>query len=235
MFLRSDIYEYLRKEAREPDKLPVSTIAWRDPATLLTVIEARFEVSVGSTRRPSELWNRFFCPEVSGQPTNEYITSVVLPRPRDIVYFCNAAVGRALDRRNERVEEDDFWAAEETYSQYAYEALLVENGVTIPEMNEALLGFLEAPALITRQQVDRCLELAGLPPERYEDIIAKLVLVSFLGLETKPDMFSFPEVGSGIMRAYAQASRRFSDPQSQRFYIHRAFHSFLEIVRSDDG
>ena len=236
MFLRSDIYEYLRNEAREPDKLPVSTIAWRDPATLLTVIEARFEVSAGSagsTRKPSELWNKFFCSEVGGKPTKEYVTSVVLPRPRDIVYFCNAAVGRALDRRHDRVEEDDFWAAEETYSQYAYEALLVENGVTIPEMKDALLGFLEAPALITRRQIEGCLELAGLPPERYGDILAKLVLVSFLGLETKPDTFSFPEVGSGMMRAYAQANRRFSDPQSQRFYIHRAFHSFLEIIRSN--
>ena len=35
----------------------------------------------------------------------------------------------------------DILSAEEEYSQYAYEALLVENGVTIPEMREALLSF----------------------------------------------------------------------------------------------
>jgi len=232
MFLRSDIYEYLRKEAREPDKLPLSTIAWRDPATLLTVIETRFGVNVGGAHKITELWNKYFCPDVDGQPTREYITSIVLPRPRDIVYFCNVAVGRALDRRHDRVEAEDFRAAEETYSQYAYEALLVENGVTIPEMEDALLGFLDAPAVITKQEINACLDLVGLARERHEDIIAKLVMISFLGLETKPSTFSFPEVGSDIRRAYAQANRLVSGAEGQRYYIHRAFHSFLSVHSS---
>jgi hypothetical protein len=233
MFLRSDIYEYLRKEAREPDKLPVSTIAWRDPATLLAVIEARFEVSASNSRRASDLWRTYFCTEVRGQSTKEYVASVVLPRPRDIVYFCNSAVGRALDRRHNRVEQDDFLAAEETYSQYAYEALLVENGVTIPDMEDVLLGFLEAPAVLTKQQIYERLGMTQIPSDRYEQIITKLITISFLGLETRPEKFTFPEVGSEMRRAYAQASRRFPDPQLRRFYIHRAFHSFLEIVRTD--
>ena len=230
IFLRSDIYEYLRNEAREPDKLPLSTIAWRDPATLLAVIETRFEVSAGGSRKAADLWNTYFCPEVDGQPTREYITSVVLPRPRDVVYFCNMAVGRALDRRHDRVEAEDFRSAEETYSQYAYEALLVENGVTIPEMKDALLGFLDAPSIITRPEINACLDLTDLPSERYESIVTKLILASFLGLEIKPRNFSFPEVGSDMRRAYAQARRLISDTQIQRFFINRAFHSFLGIV-----
>src|SRR5690606_33193535 len=37
IFLRSDIYGHLLRQAREPDKLPVSTIAWRDHSILLKV------------------------------------------------------------------------------------------------------------------------------------------------------------------------------------------------------
>ena len=83
MFLRSDIYEYLRKEAREPDKLPLSTIAWRDPATLLTVIGARFNVSVGTNSKSSDLWTKYFCPEVDtipfllNQPTTNHKSSPI--------------------------------------------------------------------------------------------------------------------------------------------------------------
>lgn len=232
MFLRSDIYEYLRKEAREPDKLPISTIAWRDSATLLTVIESRFLASDLDDRRPSDLWDKRFCAEVDGQPTKTFITSLVLPRPRDIVFYCNQAVGRAIDRRHDRVEEDDFIAAEETYSQYAYEALLVENGVTIPEMEDALLGFLEAPEVLTRRQALMCIATGGISEGRREDVLAKLVSISFLGLETTPGTFTYPEAGSQSKRAYVQAARLSPDNDEQRFRIHRAFHSFLLIQPS---
>jgi hypothetical protein len=229
MFLRSDIYGYLVKEAREPDKLPISTISWRDGATLLTVVESRFISSSASPSKAADLWKRYFCETIAGQPTRDFIVSVVLPRPRDIVYFCNAAVGRAIDRRHERVESEDFQAAEETYSQYAYEALLVENGVTIPEMREALFEFLGANPVLTRSEILALLESASLPEGRRAEVLAKLVLTSFLGLETKPDTFTFADVGSAMDRAAALASKLQPNPDDQRFKIHRAFHSFLLV------
>lgn len=232
IFLRSDIYQYLREEAREPDKLPVSMIAWRDPETLLTIIETRFEVSATGAHHASDLWNVFFCPQVGGLATKDFITSVVLPRPRDVVYFCNLAVGRALDRRHTRVEPDDFLSAERTYSQWAYEALLVENGVTIPEMKDALFGFLGAPELITRRQAYECLASAGLPSDRHEAILRKLVLVSFLGIEIRPNEYTYPEVGTEMRRADAQSARLVTAAGSQRFRIHRAYHSFLDITET---
>jgi hypothetical protein len=109
---------------------------------------------------------------------------------------------------------------------------LVENGVTIPEMKDALFGFLEAPEHITRRQAYECLARAGLPSDRHEVIVRKLVLVSFLGIETKPDEFVYPEVGTEMKRADVQASRLIAAAESQRFRIHRAYHSFLDIRRT---
>jgi hypothetical protein len=212
----------------------VSDIKWRDAETLLTVIEARFEASAAGSPDPADLWSKYFCPRVSDKQTRDFITSVVLPRPRDIVYFCNEAVNRALDRHHARVEPDDFYAAEETYSQWAFEALLVENGVTIPDMRKALFGFLCSREILTRREIYSCLEAAELGNDRHERVLMKLILASFLGIEVKQGEFAFPEVGTEMARAEVQASRLTPEFEGRRFRIHRAFHSFLDVSKIEE-
>lgn len=229
VFLRSDIYNYLVKEAREPDKLPISTIVWRDQETLLTVIEERFLASNQDYRDPDELWSRFFCSEVSGVSTKKFLSTVVLPRPRDIVYFCNAAVGRAIDRRHEKVLEEDFIAAQETYSRYAYEALLVENGVTIPEMEDALFGFLGLPHTLTTKDAFSAIASAGIPDNRTRPILDKPISMSFLGIETQPEVFHYPEAGSDYVRSTKLASLLQPSVDEQRLKIHPAYYNFLAV------
>ncbi len=229
IFLRSDIFNYLKAEAREPDKLSVATIKWDDPETLIKVIELRFLSNQRSALTPDELWTKYFCESVRGQPTREFLTSWVLPRPRDIVYFVNAAVGRAIDRRHDCVKEEDFESAVETYSQYAYEALLVENGITIPQMKEALLSLLGMPAVQTRGQLLAGLRHEGLELDRCEPVLIKLIGMAVLGLEVEPDRFRYPEAGAETDRAIALARRVTADSGEQRLRVHEAFWSFLEI------
>lgn len=229
IFLRSDIFNYLRNEAREPDKLPISMIVWRDRQILLGVLEARFLTNNGGAAKIEDLWIRYFCEEVRGVPTRLYLTDIVLPRPRDIVYFCNAAVGRAIDRRHDRVEEDDFLAAEETYSQFAYEALLVENGVSIPELEDALLAFLDAPSILTRAEILERFSDIGLSDNQSHGAFEKLVAMFFIGPEIHRNEFVHPEVGSELKRAFVQATNLQPDVSNQRFVIHQAFHKFLNI------
>lgn len=229
VFLRSDIYNYLVKEAREPDKLPISTIVWRDRDTLLAVIEDRFLASSQNHHDPDELWSQFFCAEVSGVPTKEFLATVVLPRPRDIVYFCNAAVGRAIDRRNDKVLEEDFLAAQETYSRYAYEALLVENGVTIPEMEDALFGFLGLNHILSVKDAQAAIASGGVADHRILPILDKLISMSFLGIEINHEVFHFPEAGSDHTRSTKLASLLQPSSDDQRLKIHPAYYNFLAV------
>lgn len=231
IFLRSDIYTYLKSEAREPDKLPISTIAWNDPETLQAVLESRFLTSEARPSDRHELWDTYFTPTVGGQVTRDYILRVTLPRPRDIVYFCNAAIARAVDRLHDSVLEEDFLAAESIYSQYAYEALLVENGVTIPEMEDALLAFIDSPAIATFGDRVAALRAGGLPDERVAPIVEKLISMSFFGIEVSTDDFLFPEVGSEMKIAKTRALRFQPVFAEQRLCIHAAFHRFLGVTR----
>lgn len=228
VFLRSDIYNYLRAAAREPDKLPISTIAWRDPEILLRVLEERFLASDTSPAEAAEMWHEYVCKTVKGIPTKRYLVETVLPRPRDLVYLCNAAVGYAIDRQHEVIQEDDFLSAEALYSQYAYDALLVENGVTIPELRDGLLGFLGGPPVMPTDEALGALEAAGVPKERVRLVFDKLVAVSFFGLETHRDRFTYPEVGTELEKALKQAARLEKDPGRRRVQIRTAFRTFLE-------
>lgn len=232
VFLRSDIYNYLRDEAREPDKLPLSTIAWRDPETLLSVVESRFSVTPFAGGLPDALWSKYFCGEIDERPVRDYLTSVVLPRPRDIVYFCNSAVGFAIDRRHLIVEPIDLKSAEAVYSQYAYEALLVENGVTIPEMEEALLALLGANEILTEKEILDCFGQAGMGSDRAVAVLDKLVSSYFFGMEIRLDTYHYPEVGSDMKRSKALAALTHTGSGNQRYRIHKAFHGFLLVERS---
>jgi hypothetical protein len=231
IFLRSDIYNYLRLEAREPDKLPLSTVKWTDPETLLSVIESRYLANVPTAQSAEDLWSSIFCQRLNGKDLREYLTEVTLPRPRDLVYLCNSAIGSAIDHHREVVEESDFMSATDAYSQYAYEALLVENRVTVPEMQNSLLAFLGADEIMAVGQVKEVLRTSGLDDERLGPMIDKLKSMSFLGSEVKAGVFEFPEVGSGADRAAVRAAKLCKDPLSRRLRVHPAFHSFLDIVQ----
>lgn len=230
IFLRSDVYNYLRAAAREPDKLPISTIAWRDPDVLMRVLEERFLASDATPANAAQLWDRYFCKTVRGVPTKQYLAYTVLPRPRDLVYLCNAAVGWAVDRQHDQVMEDDFLSAEAMYSQYAYDALLVENGVTIPEIRDGLLGFLGAPSEMSTKEALSALSAAGIPENRLRPVFEKLVAVSFFGLETSKGHFTYPEVGTELAKASAQAARVEPVSDDRRVQIRVAFRTFLETV-----
>lgn len=229
IFLRSDIYTYLRAEAREPDKLPISSISWKDPETLIALVESRFLSSEANPDSAEELWDKYFTSSVKGERTRNYLLRVCLSRPRDIVYFCNAAISRAVDRLHGIVHEEDFLAAEEVYSQYAYEALLVENGVTIPEMEDALLTFIDSPSVASNAERREALKSTGLPPERADVIFGKLVSMSFFGLETNDGNFDYPEVGSEMKVAHARAARLEPLEAARRVKIHPAYHRFLGV------
>lgn len=229
VFLRSDIFTYVKREAREPDKLSISAIAWRDTETLFTMLTERVAHSWSESGDPPDLWGEVFCDRVRNTPTAEYMVSLVLPRPRDLVYVCNAAIARAVDRGHDRVQEEDVLAAEQTYSQYAHEALLVENGITIPEMQEILFGFLGAPAILTDEVLRASLQETSLQCDRLDDIVHRLLEMSFLGLEVGEDRFVYPEVGSDLEKALAQAKRYRADRAAWRYQIHPAYRAFLEV------
>jgi hypothetical protein len=232
-FLRSDIFAFLRSEAREPDKLPVSRLEWRDGEVLLNILEERFLAARPPDTDAGELWTRFFCETVRGQSTRNYLIERCLPRPRDIIFWCNAAVSVAANRRHQRVEEDDVIEGERLYSQFAFEALLVENGITVDQLQQVLFEFLGEPSVLNDDGVLALIRQASVDEEHVADVLSRLKGISFLGIETAPNRFEFCEHGTDAERAEVLARKLGDSSGASRLAIHPAFWEYIEVERAE--
>ena len=232
IFLRSDIFYRIRKVAHEPDKMPYSLLKWDSTELLCSIIEERFLSTFKTASGPEVLWNQYFCPTVNEISTRDYILETILKRPRDIIFFVNAAVTTAINGRHPRIEEEDILVAEKEYSQYAFESVNVEN--TLPDINleDVLYEFVGMSAILTRSEVLDTLQEAGISDEeKIEQMIEVLHDLTFLGMEVEEDTFVFSDAPEESRKNKTRA-RRFARKkgQEERFQIHRAFQAFLETT-----
>jgi len=231
VFLRSDIFARLMAVAREPDKIPVARLRWTDPDMLCRVVEERFIAARGGRALARELWESFFVDAVGGVPTRDYLLSRVLARPRDILYLCNAAIAEAVNRGHERISQEDITQAERLYSQFAFEAIQVENGVSVAELERVLYEFVGVPSVVTTDDLDAFLERAEVSKDRRALVLSHLVSLSFLGIEVDEDRFDWCDDPADRARNDA-LGRVLAEKRgaAARLSIHPAFRAFLGVT-----
>jgi hypothetical protein len=235
LFLRSDIYAAMMQFAKERDKLPARLIIWSDPDQLKRVIEARLMKSVSDIKFPSEVWERYFVSAIGGIPTWEYIGHRILPRPRDLIYLTKSALQFAVNRGRTRVEDKDFIDAEKQYSRFALDALIVEAGVRIANIEDLLLHFVLSSEIITETEISTRLLAAKMPATELEKVISLFVEPTFVGFEVAPNRFEFLYDEQDERKFFVMARKTADETTNgvRRFRIHPAFHAFLEIKPHD--
>ena len=227
IFLRSDIFYRIRQVADEPDKMIYSLLKWDDPE-LLSIIEERF-CSSFDTPEPAILWDEYFCPTVNGTPTKEYITSTILKRPRDIIFFVNEAIRSAINKRHPKIEKEDILETEKRYFLQALDSIQSENASPDINLENVIYEFAGMPVNVSKNQVVKALQSAGISDERIDPTIELLHDLTFLGIEVREDQFAFSEEPESSRKNKILA-RNFarSKKQEERFQIHKAFRAFLE-------
>jgi hypothetical protein len=230
VFIRSDIFFHVVSEAREPDKIPAKFLTWNDPHLLLQVIEERYLAGRGHKGSGDQLWKLYFDPKTRGVRTPDYISARVLPRPRDILYLTNAALEIAVRHRHTKVTEADVLDAERQYSEFAFSVLLVEGGSDIPNLEDVLFEFAGGEDMMMLPEVHEAVRRAG-TPDGLDGVIEELVALSFLGRETRDDVFEYAENPRDLKRINAVA-RRFAATEGRepRFRVHPAFQAYLDIT-----
>jgi len=231
IFLRSDIfYKVMRTAAREPDKIKFHKLAWTDGELLLRVIEERFVASRNGAAGKEDLWANCFCPTVHGATVPDYLTRHILPRPRDIVFFTKAAVDTAINRNHASVEEQDLLDAEKQYSQYAFESILVENGISASTLENILFEFAGSPVVLSESEVIACINKTVPAEEQTDWIVQHLCCLTFLGIESSADEFRFTDDPEEFRRNLI-LGRKLAESRGTplRFKIHPAFSAYLEI------
>lgn len=233
VFLRYDIYQHLIRVAREPDKIRAASINWADQDFLFRVVDERFVYSRGQDADPRELWDSFFCSHILGVPTRDYLFHRVLPRPRDLLFLVNAAVSSAVNLSHEQVTESDVIKAELSYSQFAFEAALVANGITSDKLEELLFEFGGGSAFITMDNINEALRNVKVPLDVQADVLAHLLSLEFIGQEIGDGRFSYGADGPEARRVNVLARKTTAERGGQaRFRVHPAFCPYLELSES---
>ena len=170
LFLRSDIFSYIMSEARERDKL---TFTKPSPCGRRPTPPSNREI--GQRRADGqitadEVWVRFFEELVDGIPTKDYLVSRILPRPRDVIYLCKAALLAAVSHRHARISKTDITQAEKyLYSKYAFNALEAETSPQIPRVEDFLYELAGSSAVVTEGELCVLAKKVGLPTTTFRD------------------------------------------------------------------
>ncbi|WP_419703509.1 P-loop ATPase, Sll1717 family [Promicromonospora sp. NFX87] len=229
-FLRSDIYAFVRREAREPDKINSTEIEWRDQEMLARVLEDRFLDSRDGKSSPSDLWNHYFVSEIAGRPSKDYILSHVQPRPRDLVYFANAAVLQATNAKHGLINQEDIEKAEVSYSQFAYDALVVEGVAAGVDMEKLLYAFVGEKSILDRSDIVTALSEGGIEARHHDEMIRILRQHGFLGIEVGAMRFDYGGTVGEMAKADVLARKLAKGlGRATRFEIHSAYRSHLVV------
>jgi hypothetical protein len=235
VFLRSDIYSRVLKVAKERDKLPVTELVWSDPEVLLRVIEGRYAASKLNRVAGGELWEKYFSPAVSGVDTRQWLLQRVLPRPRDLVFACNAAITYAANREHPIVEARDIVDGFAQYSQFAVESVIVEGETSMPGIESLIYELVGCQPIVSEDELlaaaSRVPELAG----RGEAAIEYLRRLLFVGIETREGQYAFPATEADWRRSNSLADRLDkARPGPRRYEINPAFWPYLELDSDGD-
>ena len=229
VFLRSDIFYHIQRRAPEQDKLPIQRITWDDPEMLLRVLDRRLVYATGGRLSELDIWKQFFAKDVNGVPSREFITSTVIHRPRDIIYFVKEAMSDAVNRGHTLVEEDDFYSARHRYSQMAIKSVVAEDDPQRGKLKAVLVAFSRGEKVLTRTQVEGRIRLVVAEESEVPYYLELLCDVGFLGIET-PAGFRYPtDEGERDLLLEVARNAAKNGGKDEVFRINDAFYDGLQI------
>lgn len=187
IFLRSDIFAAIQPHANEQDKLPIQRIIWNDGEVLKRLIDLRLEFGAPNGSRAADVWSLLFPPEVAGLPTWDFVLNNVLYRPRDVVYLMRQAIDSAISRGHTVVTQQDFLDARATYSDHVFKSILAEDDPQRGKLESIVYEFAGCSKVVTRSEIEKRFNAAGVSPSDFEFYIDLLCDVNFFGIQHNED------------------------------------------------
>ena len=230
IFLRSDIFAYIRPLASEQDKWPLQRVTWNDRDLLLRVLDERLKHGAPTRFEAEDIWGELFARDVVGLPTREFILANTLPRPRDVIYLLREAVAGAVNRDHTSVSAEDFLDAREKYSRYVFGSIVAEDDPERGKLEAVLYEFAGAEKTLTAGDVRSRIMNAGVSESDVDFYVNLLCDVNFLAIWTVKG-FRFPsdEHEREMWRAVAKRVARERGSGEESYQINPAFYQALQI------
>ena len=148
MFLREDIFDVLSQTDEDLPKRNYLRMEWT-ASNLKHLVATRLAIGTENEDTDDEdIWASIFPDTISGIRSSDYILSRVLPRPRDVLGFCQAAIDQAQRNGDPAVLAQDILDGERAFANTFIRALTAEFRGLYPELEEVLIEFAGAPSVM---------------------------------------------------------------------------------------
>jgi hypothetical protein len=140
IFLRQDIYRFILRNSREPDKMAIDTfeINWNKfPFLLKDVINKRIQKVLETNRNADNIWAEYFKIKNTTNPLDT-IFSYIVKRPRDAIYFISKLFESAVNNNKTIIDDADMNYAIEAYNKFLYNNLIAELKAEFPAIENIL-------------------------------------------------------------------------------------------------
>lgn len=230
LFLRSDIFDVLKRRIREPDKMQYDVISWGNFDDLFHIIETRVAFSISKIGVDELNWEEILEPGFSVEVLKKIIQNSILPKPRDIILYFQRALSIAQASGSKYLTRNHFKKAYDSYSDFALESLGSEPQPYIPDMEDLLLEFGGGSAILKKEDIEAILAACNVESSNYQKTIDFLIDSNFLGYAVDEYSYRFPITPREVKLAKKRA-RRLVDRTGKpvEYKIHNAFHVSLEL------
>lgn len=226
VFIRDDIYDLLLHHTPDRGKEHVEILDWSDPESLKRMLHLRLQMNEDLPAGLEDAWSTLFCVNISGENSLGYVLARTLLRPRNLLKFVKRAIGVALNRGHDKVEQADLLQAESDHSSEMLTELQLEVGDTFPALPEVLYSFVEQPRTLTGDAISALLIKGGVPAEQVQQTRDVLLWYGFLGVCKRDgaEAYSF-ETHGDVKRLLAMQA-------NEQYCIHPAFRTALSCPTS---
>ena len=155
MFLREDIYEVLALYDDDLPKRSLLRLEWTE-SNLKHLVAERLSASISQENEDDDsTWEMVFPDTVRGIPPAQFILRRALPRPRDVLDFCQKAIDQAQRNGHSHVTEQDIVDGETTFSEALFWSVCAEFRGLYPGLENVLIEFAGVPERLSWDEFER--------------------------------------------------------------------------------
>ena len=237
MFLREDIFDILAQADEDLPKRSFWRMEWT-PANLKHLVATRLAMGTDIQDEGDDaIWSAIFPETIDGVKSSEYILSRVLPRPRDVLGFCQCAIDQAQRNGHQAVLAQDIRDGERAFANAFGRSLAAEFRGLYPSLEEVLIEFAGAPAAMGWNEFQK---YVGEAIKRQESVLKEWVGNKELTARSIADiLFQVGMLGLAVSTAepaHFRNGRSFNETwnatsPSPSVQIHPAFFTYLDVSR----
>ena len=172
IFLRQDIFDAMAQQDDDLPKRSYLRMEWTITNLKHVVAERLAKDSSTQGATDEEIWSAVFPEEVNGTAASDYILSRALPRPRDVLGLCQAAIDQAKKNGHSWVTAQDIIDGERFDATNLVRALEAEFTASYPKLGVVLNVFSRIGPTMTW---DEFVTLAEMAIEDQEEVLRSWV------------------------------------------------------------